>query len=115
METNQSWSEYKPKEFALAQMNTKQEEQLIVRSILRVLRGYDSQIKMSESLGYNFNIYGKWETSKKILMWDDFLQILKSRGILINSTIESIYKISDRTKKYEAPTIISHFFTFTRT
>lgn len=49
----------------------------IKKELLIGLRGDLTQKEMSESLGYKFNQYHKWESDIKWLRWDEFIDILE--------------------------------------
>lgn len=105
-------SDYVPKNFAIQQLQSERELRYLENVVLKNLRLKKSQIQMSRKLGYKFNLYGKWESGAKKLMWNDLVKVIKLNKIPLAYILEDHYKISDPLKKSEAITILRHFLDF---
>lgn len=105
-------SDYIPKNFAIQQLQSEHELRYLENVVLKNLRLKKSQLQMSRKLGYKFNLYGKWESGAKKLMWNDLVKVIKFNKIPLADILEDHYKISDPQKKSEAIIILRHFLDF---
>lgn len=104
--------DYVPKSFDIKTFQTKKEIRHLENLILRTLRGKQSQMQMSQRLKYKFNIYGKWESGNKIVMWSDLIKIFQLKKINISKTFANTYKILDESEQADSSTVLLHFFEF---
>ncbi len=101
--------DYDPEAFSVRDLTTNANLRSLELEILKKLRGKQSQEAMSRKLGTVFNVYGKWETGLKRVLWNDLVKVLGARKIEISQALEDIYKITGCTRRTEASVIVSHF------
>ncbi|GEM_PF-6313225 len=102
--------DYNPVDIDLRKLLSQKELKQLENVILHGLRGKLSQTQISKKLGHSFNIYGKWENGKKILMWQDLVDIASFRNIPIDIFLADGFKISSSSDSPSALNIINHFF-----
>ncbi|MBK7960502.1 MAG: helix-turn-helix transcriptional regulator [Bdellovibrionales bacterium] len=61
-------------------------QQLIAR-LLKQIRGAKTQLDMSQDLGYNYNQYGKWESSQRKIRWREFSKLCKVSNIQLEKLL----------------------------
>ncbi len=105
-------SDYVTKNFDISHFKSKNELRYLEKLILINSRGKKSQQQLSRALGLKFNLYGKWESGSKKLMWDDLAKILKYKKINVSEILEDTYKILDKSKTSDAGVILKHFLDF---
>jgi hypothetical protein len=87
-------------------MNLEEEKfNQITLLFLKSLRGEESQSQISRRLGYNYNIYGRWENGTRSFMWDDFVKLTFTNNINIDEPFLLAFKIS-LNQKYEDQDIV---------
>lgn len=70
----------------------------ITRLLIIELRGKNTQLQMSEKLGFKYNMWAKWESGQKRLMWSEFTVILKVLKINIDFALSEILSKKITTK-----------------
>jgi transcriptional regulator with XRE-family HTH domain len=78
---------------------------ILVKELLRALRGRRSQRALSQRLGYSFNQVAKWESGHKKILWNEFVDLCTATKTPLAKSLASHYKYSGESS--DASQIIS--------
>lgn len=65
--------------------------QKISIEFLKALRGDESQIRLSEKIGYSFNQVSKWESEEKKILLKDLFDVAQAKNINISDILKSFF------------------------
>ena len=64
--------------------------QKTVEKFLNTVRGSRSQAALSQSLGFSYNLYNRWENGTQTFFWRDFVTLAKFEGWNLEEAIRPV-------------------------
>lgn len=82
----------------------------IQSDLVKKIRGTESQLSLSQKMGFKSNRVNKWETNQRQMKWSDFVYFCRFQKIPIESALSFCLKIIDSDFKYDSASSVIQFF-----